>query len=151
MFRGHFEGKTSQKNNEKQLQKFSTNFLIGVQKRVLPRDSHYFLLGPINPFKGVCFDLSLTLFDTRNLQKLTKKQSKTNRKQLQKFSTSFLIQGPKRVLPRDSHYFLLDPINPFKGVLDDTSAKRLQKPKRPVKPRWSSESALDGPGGLEEI
>ena len=26
---------------------FSTSFLIGVQKRVLPRVSHYFLLGPM--------------------------------------------------------------------------------------------------------
>ena len=27
--------------------KISTNFLLGVPKRVLPRDSHYFLLDPI--------------------------------------------------------------------------------------------------------
>ena len=99
------EGKPT-KNQHQNSQKLSTNFLQGTPKRVLPKDSHYFLLAPINPFKGTCFDLSLTLFETRNLQKT----SKTNRKRLQKFSTSFLIGVQKRVLPRDSHYFLLGPI-----------------------------------------
>ena len=55
------------------------------------------------------FDLPLTLFETRNLQK-TQKQ---NRKQPPKNSNSFLIEPPKRVLPKDSHYLLLGPINPF--------------------------------------
>ena len=31
------------------------------------------------------------------------------------FLLVFLVETPKRVLPKDSHYFLLDPINPFKG------------------------------------
>ena len=54
------------KTNRKQLQNFSTSFLIGVQKRVLPRDSHYFLLGPINPFKGVsCGQIWMKLVRTR--------------------------------------------------------------------------------------
>ena len=43
-----FEGKTIHKKEHK----LSTNFLIETPKRVLPRDSHYFLLAPINPFKG---------------------------------------------------------------------------------------------------
>ena len=49
--------------------------------------------------------------------KPTKKQPKT----YQTFSAIFLIETPKRVLPKDSHYFLLDPINPFKGVTIGTS------------------------------
>ena len=65
------------KNQHQSSQKLSTNFLQGTPKRVLPRDSHYFLLGPINPFKGANFDLSLTLFDTRNLQKQTENASKS--------------------------------------------------------------------------
>ena len=32
-------------------------------------------------------------------------------------SSNFLIEPPKRVFPTDSHYFLLDPINPLKGLI----------------------------------
>ena len=114
VFGRYLESKTDPKtppNLPKTYPVVSTNFLIHGQKRVLPRDSHYFLLAPIAPYKGVCFDLSLTLFHPINLQKT----SNTNRKRLQKFSTNFLIGAPKRVLPTDSHDFLLAPINPFKG------------------------------------
>ncbi len=45
--------------------------------------------------------------------KLSQNKPKTYQKLLQKFSTDFLIQGQKRVLPKDSHHFLLDPINPL--------------------------------------
>ena len=48
---GILEGKPT-KNQHQNSQKLSTNFLIETPKRVLPRDSHYFLLGPINPFKS---------------------------------------------------------------------------------------------------
>ena len=52
-----------------------------------------------------CFDLSLTLFESRNLKK-TKIKTKTS----PKLSVNFLIGPPNRVLPKDSHYFPLDPI-----------------------------------------
>ena len=38
----------------------------------------------------------------------------------------FLIETPKRVLPKDSHYFLLGPINPFSGP--DPHAKEVSHP-----------------------
>ena len=82
-FGGHFEGKTNQKQsktNRKRLQKFSTNFLIGVQKRVLPRDSHYFLLGPINPFKGGVWGVFWRCLGVILKVKLTQKQPKTTSK-----------------------------------------------------------------------
>ena len=52
-----------------------------------------------------CFDRSLTKSDPRNLPKTTAKK----RNQLQKLS-NFLVETPERVLAKDSHYFLLDPI-----------------------------------------
>ena len=43
-----------------------------------------------------------------------------NRPQINEtLSTNFLIEPPKRVLPKDSHYFLLDPINAlYTGMFD---------------------------------
>ena len=116
---GILEGKPT-KNQHQNSQKLSTNFLQGTPKRVLPKDSHYFLLGPINPFKGRFGGVVWEVFG-RYLGNFWRVfGGKTNQKQAQNkpktFSTNFLIQGPKRVLPKDSPYFLLDPINPFKGT-----------------------------------
>ena len=118
------------KHYPKQLQKLSTNFLQGSQKRVLPRDSHYFLLGPMNPFQGGYLGGTWNTFGGCFEVTLTQNKPKTIQKQLQKFSTNFLIEIPKRVLPRDSHYFLLGPINPFKGTLTGVQSCLLHLPPR---------------------
>ena len=98
------------KNQHQNRQKFSTNFLQGTPKRFLPRDSHYFLSDPINPFMGRYLGGIWNTFGGYLEVKLTQNKPKTYQKQLQKFSTNFLIGVQKRVLPRDSHYFLLAPI-----------------------------------------
>ena len=54
------------KNQHQNSQKLSINFLQGTPKRVLPRDSHYFLLVPIDP---LFFGLLWSDFD-ENLSEL---------------------------------------------------------------------------------
>ena len=54
VFGGYLEGIWEVKPTKIQAQnspKLAINLLIETPKRVLPKDSHYFLLAPINPFK----------------------------------------------------------------------------------------------------
>ena len=57
VFGGYLEGIWGVKpikNQQQNSQTLSVNFLQETPKRVLPRDSHYLLLGPNNPLKGPC-------------------------------------------------------------------------------------------------
>ena len=63
---------------------FSIIFLIETPKRVLPKDSHYFLLAPISPVKEGCWGIILEVFGRYV-------EGKTNQKAPKNNSKSFLL------------------------------------------------------------